>query len=204
MSNLRLLALLAVPFLTVTLAATRPAASADDKPAPALSGRFTVDGVHSTVQFQCMHLGTSWAFGRFDTISGNVNFDPAKPESSSVEITIDTRSVNTAAPKRDDHLKSGDFLDTAQFPTATFKSTKVAKKGGTTYTVTGDLMLHGVTKSVTFDMDHTGGIDHPKMGKKVGFLGHLSIQRSAYGITTMTDALGDEVKLTFSVEAGKE
>lgn len=191
-----LLALAIVPALVFTVAAARPD---DKKPAP-VAGNYTIDPVHSSVIFQCMHVGTSWAFGRFDTISGTFMLDPAKPENAKVEVTIDAASVNTANTKRDGHLKSPDFLDVKQFPTATFKSKSVAKKGDHGYAVTGDLTLHGVTKSVTIDMEHTGGIDHPQMGKKIGFYGTLSISRSAYGINYMPDGLGDEIKLILSVE----
>lgn len=197
----RFLAFAAVPFLALSLAATRP----EEKAAPmAAAGTYEVDGVHSAILFQCMHMNTSWAFGRFDAYTGKITFDPAKPETSTVEFTIDTSSVDTANPKRDEHLKSPDFLDVKQFPSATFKSSKVAKKSGTTYAVTGDLTLHGVTKQVTIDMDHTGGIEHPKVGTKIGFLGHLAISRAAYGINYMPDGLGDEIKLTFSIQANKQ
>lgn len=196
--NLRtnLLALAVVPALVLSIAAARP----DDKKPAAAGGKFEVDGVHSTVIFQCKHMGTSWAFGRFDTITGTFNLDADKPENSMVDVTIDANSINTANGKRDGHLKSPDFLDVKQFPNATFKSKSVAKKGDHMYAVTGDLTLHGVTKSVTIDMEHTGSLDHPQMGKKAGFYGTLTISRSAYGVSFMPDGLGDDVKLMLSVE----
>lgn len=192
------LALAIVPVLALSIAAARP----DDKKPAAAGGNYEIDPVHSTVIFQCKHLGTSWAFGRFDKISGTFQLDADKPEKSMVDVTIDAASINTADAKRDGHLKSPDFLDVKQFPTATFKSKSVAKKGDHVYAVTGDLTLHGVTKSVTLEMEHTGAIDHPKMGKKTGFFGTLTISRSAYGIAYMPDGLGDDVKLMLSVEGG--
>jgi len=189
------LALIAVPALFLSLAAAEPQ---DKKPAPT-AGTFEVDTVHSTVQFQVMHLGTAWAFGRFNAFTGTFTIDADKPENSKVDVSIDTASVDTNHKGRDAHLSGPDFLDVKQFPTATFKSKSVAKKGDT-YAVTGDLTLHGVTKSVTIDMQHTGGIEAPKLGKKMGFLGTLAISRSAYGIKFMPDGLGDEIKLTLSVE----
>lgn len=190
------LALFAVPVLALSLAAARP----DDKKAMPAGGAYDVDPVHSTVIFKCKHLNTSWAFGRFDEIAGTFTVDEAKPENSKVEITIQAKSVNTNAPKRDDHLRSGDFLDVKQFPTATFKSKSVAKKGDHMYAVTGDFMLHGVTKSVTLDMEQTGASDGPPMGKAVGFYGTLTISRGDYGMKYMPDMLGDAVTLMLSVE----
>lgn len=193
-----LLALCAVPVVVLSLAAARP----EDKKAPPAGGTFKVDPVHSTVIFKCKHVNTSWAFGRFDDVAGSFTLDEAKPENSSVEIAIQTKSVNTNAAKRDDHLRSGDFLDVKQFPTATFKSKSVARKGEHTYAVTGDLMLHGVTKSVTIDMEHIGTNDVPQMGKVAGFFGTLTISRADYGMSFMPGMLGDDVALTLSVEGG--
>jgi polyisoprenoid-binding protein YceI len=196
--KLRALFLLALPILALSVYAASP----DDKKPVDPSGTYTIDPVHSTVIFKCKHVDTSWAFGRFDDVTGTVTYDAAKPENSKVEITIKTDSVNTNAKKRDDHLKSPDFLDAKQFPTATFKSKSVAKKGDKMFAVTGDLMLHGVTKSVTIDMELVGANNVPQMGKVIGFFGTLTLKRGDYGVDYGQGMLGEDVMLTLSIESG--
>lgn len=194
----KLLLLSALPVLALSLAAARPA----DQKATDPSGSYKVDPVHSTVIFKCMHANASWAFGRFDDVSGSFTFDAQKPENSKVEITIQAKSVNTNDAKRDDHLKSPDFFDVKQFPTATFKSKSVAKKSDKLYAVTGDLSLHGVTKNVTIDMEHTGSAEDPRMGKLAGFYGTLTLSRGDFGIKYGQGMLGEEVHLMLSIEGG--
>jgi polyisoprenoid-binding protein YceI len=164
------------------------------------SGSYSVDSVHSTVIFKIKHLNTSWAFGRFEKISGQFELDDKSPEKSSVSITIDVDSINTGSEKRDNHLKSPDFFDAAQFPSAVFTSKSVKKSGDGKFSVTGDLELHGVTKSVTIDLERTGFSDS-KMGVRIGFFGQLALKRSDYGVSAMPDGIGDEAQLTISVEA---
>ncbi|MBL8859892.1 MAG: YceI family protein [Planctomycetes bacterium] len=190
------LLLLALPAALFALAAARP----DEKPTPAGAGTYAIDNVHTAVFFKCKHLDTSWSFGRFDQVSGSFTLDTDKPENSKVDVTIDTSSVNTNDEKRDSHLKSPDFFDVKQFPTATFKSKSVKKQGAHNYAVTGDLSFHGTTQSVTLDMEHTGSSDTKMAGKRVGFFGTLVISRAAFGVKYGPDALGDEVTLTLSVE----
>ncbi|MDZ4774772.1 MAG: YceI family protein [Planctomycetota bacterium] len=186
-----------VPALALLLAAARP----EDKQAVDPNGAYKVDVVHSSILFKCKHADTSWAFGRFDDFGGTLTFDSAKPENSKIEITIQAKSVNTNSKDRDQHLQSPDFFDVKQFPTATFKSKSVAKKGDKMFAVTGDLMFHGVTKSVSIDMEHTGSNEHPMMGKIIGFYGTLTLKRSDYGISYGQDVLGDEVTLMLSIES---
>src|SRR6185503_4984670 len=99
------------------------------------------------------------AFGRFTDFTGEVVYDDKAPEKSSVKITIQIDSVDTAAGKRDDHLKSPDFFDAGQFPTASFTSKSVKKAGDKKFSVTGDLELHGATKPVTLDFEIVGASD---------------------------------------------
>ncbi len=188
--------LAALPLTVLALAASRH----EEKRLDA-GGAYAVDLVHSTVLFKCLHAGTSWSFGRFDDFSGDFQLDLAHPEKSRVQITIQTKSVNTNAKDRDEHLRGPDFFDVKQFPTATFVSTAVAKKGDKTYAVTGDLTLHGTKKSVTIDMEHTGSIDAPPpLGKRTGFYGTLKLPRADYGITYGQGMLGDDVELMLSIE----
>jgi polyisoprenoid-binding protein YceI len=157
-----------------------------------------LDPVHSFVLFKVKHLGASYAFGRFDEMSGKITYDSVKPESSSVEVTIQVASVDTNSKDRDDHVRSDSFFDVKTFPTATFKSKSIARSGERKLKVSGDLTLHGVTKPVTFEMENVGASD--AMGHRVGFLGALQIKRSDYGMKFMLDKLGDDVELTLAVE----
>lgn len=187
--------LLALPL--VAAAAPNPA------PAPAVkAATYQVDPVHSTVIFQCKHVNTSYAFGRFDDVQGTFTIDDENAGASRVDIAIKVDSLDTNSKQRDEHLKGPDFFDAKSFPTATFKSTAVRKSAATTYSVTGDLSIHGVTKSVTFPMELVGRNEVPQMGTVAGFYGELTIQRADFGIKYMPEMLGNDVKLFLSVEGG--
>jgi len=117
--------------------------------APAQATTWTLDADHSTVGFSVKHMMVSDTKGAFDTYTGTIEVDDKDVTKSTVNVEIDAASINTKNKKRDDHLRSPEFFDTAKFPKVTFKSTKVekAKDGG--LTVTGNLTMHGVTKPVT-------------------------------------------------------
>lgn len=162
--------------------------------------KWGVDGAHAYAHFSIIHFGIAPNYGRFDTVGGS--FDVEGGELKGLTIDIDAASVNTGVKKRDDHLRSPDFFNVKQFPKLTFKSTKVEKKGDA-YSVTGDLTIHGVTKSVTVDVKKTGMGKDPWGNERIGFATNFTIKRSDYGITHMADGLSDEVQLTLSAEAIK-
>ena len=191
--KLLLAAALVLPFAFWSTSATAPVAS---RPAPEAK-QLAVDVVHSTVMFRCMHLNTSWAYGRFDNFAGTILLDGEK---SAISIEIDAKTVNTANGMRDEHLRGPDFFDVKQFPKATFKSTKVVPAGDSKFKVDGDLSFHGVTKPVSFEVEKTGASDDPKFGKRTGFHAKFSIKRSDFGVTYMPGGLGDDVELTISLE----
>jgi polyisoprenoid-binding protein YceI len=201
------LALAAVGVLALGHAATGHGAdtsvSVVDVPKDAV-GAYVVDAGHSGVGFRIKHQDVAYVLGRFDKFSGEVTLGATAAESS-VRITLDANSVNTNNSGRDGHLRNQDFLDVKQFPEATFKSTKVADKDAQTFTVTGDLELHGVKKSVTFDMALVGAKDTgERSGYKAGFFGELTIKRRDFGIDTYpNEALSDEITLTFAIECNK-
>ena len=151
------------------------------------TGAFTVDTGHSAVMFRIKHMDVAYNYGRFNEFSGALTLD-AKPANCKVEITLRTGSVDTNDEKRDGHIMSGDFLGAEDFPEATFTSTKVAVKDKT-YTVTGDLALHGKTKEVTFDMEMTGFAAETRMGPKLGIE------------TYPNEALSDKITLILAIEA---
>jgi polyisoprenoid-binding protein YceI len=170
-----------------------------------------VDGAHAWAIFKTSHMGISNLYGRFNSISGTVDIDDAAPEKSTVEISLKTDSIDTQIEARDKHLKGPDFFDAKQYPTITFKSTKVAKDGvkGDGWEVTGDLTLHGVTKPITVHVEKTGEGDIPTPNGKVhhvGFETTFSVKRSDFGVKygVMPDGKGDEVTFTLSLEAAKK
>ena len=143
---------------------------------------WTFDTAHSTVGFWVRHLMVSKVHGRFTQWSGNLAFDPDHPELSSVEVSIDTASIDTREAQRDTHLRSADFFDVEKFPALTFKSTAVAATGTGHYKVTGDLTLHGVTHPAELAVAFTGRAKHPYGGERLGFEASTSINRSDYGV----------------------
>ena len=182
----------------VIVAALSPAALAADN--------YKIDPVHSSVHFRIGHGGIAFVYGRFNDVSGTVAYDKEDPTKSSFNIEIKADSVDTNNEKRDAHLRSPDFFDAKQFPTITFKSTKVESAGEDKLNVTGDLTLHGVTKEITVPVTKTGEADlaEMKMGYRTGWEAIVDIKRSDFGMTTMVGPVGDEVKIPVALEAVKE
>ncbi len=119
---------------------------AQKAPVPAAPAAWKIDAVHSTVLFKVKHLGTSWSFGRFNGIAGELTLDEAKPENCKLHVEIDASSVDTANKDRDDHLRSSEFFSAEEFPKIVFSSTSVTR-GSDKYKITGDLALSmGLTK----------------------------------------------------------
>lgn len=165
---------------------------------------YTIDGSHTQANFTWTHFGFSNPSGGFDTISGTIAFDADHPEKSNVDVTIAIDSLNTHVAKLNEHLKKAEFFDAAQFPTATFKSTKVvAGADKNDYKVTGDLTIHGVTKPVTLDAKLNGAGVHP-MSKQptIGFDGSVTIKRSDFGIGAYVPNISDEIRIQITTEAG--
>lgn len=162
---------------------------------------YKIDATHSSVGFSIRHLVSKFS-ASFTKVDGSITFDAAAPEKSSVEATVAIGSVNTANEKREGHLKSADFFDEAKFPVATFKSTAWKKTGESTFDVTGDLTIKGVTKPVTFQVTLLG--TGPGMGGTTvsGWEATTKINRNDFGVSYGPKILGDEVTLNLSVEAG--
>ena len=174
-----------------------------------LAQEYKIDVQHSEVDFGIKHMAISTVHGRFAISDGLVRLDDKDMSKSAVMATINVASVDTGTPQRDGHLKSPDFFDTAKYPTATFKSTSV-QKAGEGYNVVGDLTLHGVTKPVTLHMEAPSkeqvGMD--KLGHR-GFSASTTIHREDFGLTWQgklasgDNMLGDDVKMTFEIEAAR-
>ncbi|WP_263380305.1 YceI family protein [Granulicella paludicola] len=167
-----------------------------------------IDGAHSEADFAIKHMAISTVHGSFRGVSGVIKFDPTNVTKSGVEASIDVNTVDTGVAARDTHLKSPDFFDVAKFPTMTFKSTNVAKAGGG-YAVTGDLTLHGVTKSVVLSLETPGKEQVDPKATKRGFTATTTINRKDFGLlwagkTGTGDAvLSDDIKIELDIEAAK-
>ncbi|WP_116474698.1 YceI family protein [Zobellella maritima] len=146
---------------------------------------YTVDseGMHASVNFKVSHLGYSWLVGRFNDFKGSFAYDEDNAADNSVEITINTASLNTNHAERDRHLRSDDFLDVSKFPEASFKSTSVTKTDDEgEYLVRGDLTLHGVTRQVEFEVEQVGAGKDPWGGFRRGFEGEMELKPADFGI----------------------
>ncbi|MCG8672491.1 MAG: YceI family protein [Pseudomonadales bacterium] len=160
-------------------------------------------GAHAFIQFKIKHLGYSWLYGRFDTFSGTMKIDEKNPENSSIEITVDTASLNSNHAERDKHLRGEDFLNVKKYPTSTFKSTSVKKTGEGTGLLTGELTLHGVTKSIEVPISYVGGGKDPWGGYRHGFTGSTTLKLKDYGIDYNLGPASTEVELLLDIEAIK-
>lgn len=164
---------------------------------------FKVDAVHSFVLFSVQHLGIANTYGRFNDISGIVVFDRDNPSKSSVELSVPVESLDTHNSIRDKSLKSPDFFDAKQFPTMTFKSTRV-EGSGDTLKVSGDLTIHGVTKPVTVDF-RKGGEGKGVFGEmRGGGETRFTIKRSDFGMNFEQGEVGDQVDIILSLEGIKK
>jgi polyisoprenoid-binding protein YceI len=171
----------------------------------AQSTSWTIDTNHTQVNFQIRHMGVSNVRGSISGVTGTVVWDDKDPSKSSVEATIDAKTLSTNNDARDKHLKSPDFFNVEKFPTLTFKSTSVSGASGKLQ-VTGDLTLGGVTKSVTLDVDGPTAPQKGMGGKMVmGFSATGLLKRSDFnfGNPKFNPMLGDDVKFTIDVEADK-
>lgn len=180
--------------LVLAVAAVGPARGADD---------YVLDDMHTAATFKISHLGLSWTYGRFDDVTGAFTIDPDDAAKTSFSLTIKTDSIDTNNKKRDDHLRSPDFFNVKQFPALAFKSTAVkAVEGG--YDVTGDLTLHGVTKSATMALRGGAAAEFPKGVRRTGYSTELKIKRSDFGMDKLLEAVGDDVYIAVSFEGVKK
>jgi polyisoprenoid-binding protein YceI len=171
-----------------------PAARADD---------YTLDAMHAAVTFKISHVGLSWTYGRFKDLSGSFTINATNPAATRFELTARAESVDTDNAKRDAHLRSPDFFNTKQYPVLSFKSTAVkAVAGG--YDVTGDLSLHGVTKSVTVTLLGGRTIEFPKGVQRTGYSAEFKVKRSDFGMDKMLEMIGDDVLIAVSFEGTKK
>lgn len=171
---------------------------------------YTIDPSHSSANFSIKHMMIAKVHGGFEKISGKLIFDPADPQSSSVEVSIDAASINTREAQRDTHLRSADFFDVEKYPALTFKSTRVEGSGGE-LKVTGDLTIHGVTRTVTLDVEGPSEeMKDPWGNAKIGASASTKIKRKDFGLTwnAALEAggflVGDDVSISLDIQFVKQ
>jgi polyisoprenoid-binding protein YceI len=171
---------------------------------------WNIDPSHSAIAFSVRHMVVSKTRGRFTKWTGQLRFDADDPAASSVDVSIDPASLDTADAQRDAHLRSPDFFDVEKFPTASFRSTRVDTHGEDRYRVTGDLTIHGVSKSVVLDVTYEGSGKDPWGGERAGFVASTTIDRRQFGLEwnkaleTGGLLVGEKVELTLEIEAVKQ
>ena len=161
-----------------------------------------VDPVHSSVLFKVKHSQVAYFYGRFAKFEGSFVYDPENPEDSEVLMEVEAESVDTRTEGLDKHLRSLDFFDAKQFPSIIFESTEVKKGKGNVLEVTGELTLHGVSRSITIDIEHTGTAEG-RRGPVAGFHTTFTIDRTDFGMNYGTGGIGSDVELIISIEAGQ-
>ncbi|MGW3269445.1 YceI family protein [Streptomyces sp. NPDC001056] len=175
----------------------------------ALTGDYTIDPAHTTIEFVARHAMVTNVRGGFQDFTGSLHLDGQDPTRSTATLDIRMESIDTGNADRDGHLKSADFFKTDEFPTMTFRSTKAESLGGEDYRITGDLSLLGVTRPITIDLEFNGVAKDPFGNERVGFEGKAELLRSEWGLTwnaaleTGGVLVSDKIKLNFDVSAIK-
>jgi polyisoprenoid-binding protein YceI len=167
---------------------------------------YSIDKAHSELTFQVRHLLTK-VRGRFSDFSGTIEYDEENPERSQVNVEVQAASIDTNERDRDVHLRSADFFDVEKTPALTFRSTGIQRTSDGTFAVTGDLTIHGVTRSVSFDAFLLGKAKDPWGNERIAFEAETTINRKDFGLTwnaaleTGGFLVGDEVTISVSVQA---
>ena len=176
-------------------------------PGLALSAPWEFDADHTGVHFKVRHLMVSHVRGGFEKVSGKVTYDGSDVTKSTADIAIEVASINTGVAKRDEHLRSPDFLDAAKYPTITFKSKRVEKAGDGKLKMTGDLTIRGVTKEAVLDIEGpTPPVKDPWGNTRVGGTATTKINRKDFGLTwnaaleTGGVVVGDDVDISIDME----
>jgi polyisoprenoid-binding protein YceI len=169
---------------------------------PAAAATYEIDGRHTQVEFTYTHFGLSHLSARLNQVTGSFDFDAANPAKSSIDVQVPMASLSTGVPRLDTHLNSADFFDAATFPNASFKSKTVKVLGKDHLSVSGDLTIHGVTRTAVFDVVINGQGQHPmRKTPAVGLDANATIKRSDFGVSGFTQIAADEVRLHISMEA---
>ena len=186
------------------LAATITLAAALAAPAVAAPETYVLDSAHSFPRFSYNHFGYSTQVGRFNKTTGKIIYDK-EAKTASVDIVIDATSVDSGFPVFNEHLRGEDFFDTAKYPTATFKSTKVVIEGDKPSAIEGNLTIKGITKPVTLTVTSFHAMPHPMKKKDaIGANAFTTVKRSDFNAGKYAPNVGDEIRIDLGVEAIKE
>jgi polyisoprenoid-binding protein YceI len=146
-------------------------------------GNWQLDPLHTQVEFAAKHLGMMTVRGHFADVTSTADIDPDHLEQMRVEVTIQAASIKTHNQIRDNDLRSSNFLETDAFPVITFTSTRIEAAGEDRYIVTGDLTIKGNTRPVALQMTKLGEFNDPRMGHRIGYSGHVTINRKDFGMS---------------------
>jgi len=169
-----------------------------------------IDSAHSEINFTVRHMMISNVRGRFEKFTGSVNLDEQTPANSTVDVIIDTTSINTREEKRDAHLRSPDFFNVEQYPSMSFKSTRVEVLDESHGRLHGDLTIRGVTRPVVLDVEYAGMSKSPWGTTSAGFTASTRINRKDWGLEwnvaleTGGWLVGDEIKIDIDLELVKQ
>jgi polyisoprenoid-binding protein YceI len=170
-------------------------------------GVWNIDPNHSLIEFSAKHFDIAYVKGRFKSFSGKITVDELDLLNSQVELTIDAGSLDSQAVQmREDLIKGEEMLEVGQYPTITFKSTRIQGRDATHFDVTGELTMRGTTKSITVPIDF-GGVVSTRMGQRAGFSGALTLNKSDFGVPFNREfepgryVVGDDIKIELQIEA---
>ena len=172
-----------------------------------IAGDYTLDVTHTRIGFSARHAMVTTVRGQFAEFEGAAHIDTANPAASSAKVNIRAASISTGQADRDAHLRSGDFFDAETFPELSFVTTGVTRADATTWTVTGDLTIKGVTNPVSIDFESSGSAKDPFGNLRVGFEGATTINRKDWGLSwnaaleTGGVLVSEKIKLEFDVSA---
>lgn len=170
----------------------------------AQSATYKIEPTHTFVTWEAKHLGISTSRGRFDKKDGSITIDPAA-KTGRVEVNIDMASINTGVAPFDGHLKSKDFFNVEQFPTASFVGDKIEFDGSKVKSVSGTLTLLGKSNPVTLTAEGFGCLPHPRLKVEVcGGDFSTTLQRSLWGMSYGVPGIPDNIRLLIQVEALKQ
>jgi polyisoprenoid-binding protein YceI len=172
-----------------------------------ISGDYVLDVTHTRIGFSARHAMVTTVRGQFGDFEGSAHIDTANPGSSSAKVTIKAASINTGQADRDGHLRSGDFFDAETYPEIDYVVTGVTRTDATTWRLTGDLAIKGISKPVSVDFESTGSARDPFGNLRVGFEGSTTINRKDWGLVwnaaleTGGVLVSEKIKLEFDVSA---
>lgn len=172
-----------------------------------LTGDYSLDPAHTRLGFVARHAMVTKVRGQFHEFSGTAHIDGDRPENSTVGIQILANSIETGTEKRDNHLRTNDFLDIENYPNIIFQSTAIVDYKNGTYAVTGDLTIRGVTKSITFPLEFLGAHKDQRGNTRIGFTGTTTINRYDFNVKWNTALetggvlVSEKITLEFDISA---